>query len=519
MASLTDDVMIQARARVGTRLAGKWRLDALLGAGGMGVVYAATHRNGHRVAIKMLHPALSIDGSVKGRFLREGYIANAVGHPGAVRVVDDDTAEDGAVFLVMELLEGESFGGRARKEGHRLPLAEVTAMASAVLETLAAAHEKGIFHRDIKPDNIFATHDGGVKLLDFGIARLADPTGVSFTGSGATMGTPAFMAPEQAMGDAEQVDGQSDLWALGATMFTLVAGRHVHEASSVNQQLVLAATRPAPRLLDAAPATPRALADVIDRALAFAKRDRFLTATGMRRALLEACASLGDGPASPAGGHASSPAGAFRPERAAGGPAPSAADASMALPATQDPLPALSGPPTATVPPLDLSVGPTPSSPTPPALTHRAPLAGPPGRAWLWGSLGGVAVAALSFGALLHAGTTPAPGGAAATAPGPGSGYGSAQQGSAAPLPAPIPGVPGVAADPAAPGVAADPSPPPADPAPPASSEPVAAPLASAGSSQQPAASRGASAPAPRASTDRPRIGQPGRPTLFDRRY
>src|SRR6185295_962949 len=107
----------RAEARVGMVLKGKWRLDALLGVGGMAAVYAATHRNGSRGAIKVLHVELSGDGEVKRRFLREGYVANSVEHPGTVRVLDDDVAEDGSAFLVMELLEGETLEARAERRG------------------------------------------------------------------------------------------------------------------------------------------------------------------------------------------------------------------------------------------------------------------------------------------------------------------------------------------------------------------------------------------------------------------
>jgi serine/threonine protein kinase len=115
-----DPMLLRARARVGTVLREKWRLDALLGFGGMAAVYSATHRNGSRVAVKILHPELSINAQVKTRFLREGYVANSVGHDGAVRVTDDDTADDGSAFLVMDLLDGETLEDRRMRFGGRL---------------------------------------------------------------------------------------------------------------------------------------------------------------------------------------------------------------------------------------------------------------------------------------------------------------------------------------------------------------------------------------------------------------
>jgi eukaryotic-like serine/threonine-protein kinase len=177
-----DELTLRARARVGQVLKDKWRLDELLGVGGMASVYAATHRNASRVAVKMLHVELSLDPSIRARFQREGYLANTVGHPGAVRVLDDDVADDGSVFLVMELLEGETVLARWIRKGRTLPAEEVVSVTDQLLDVLAAAHARGTVHRDIKPENIFLTRDGLVKVLDFGIARVQELA----SGSGAT---------------------------------------------------------------------------------------------------------------------------------------------------------------------------------------------------------------------------------------------------------------------------------------------------------------------------------------------
>ena len=139
---------VQAHARLGQVLRGKWRLDRLLGIGGMASVYAGTHRNGKQGAVKVLHRELSVDADACGRFLREGYVANRVGHPGAVSVLDDDTAEDGSVFLVMELLEGQTLEARAAAcKGSVLAPPEVVFIAQELLSVLAAAHHNGIVHR------------------------------------------------------------------------------------------------------------------------------------------------------------------------------------------------------------------------------------------------------------------------------------------------------------------------------------------------------------------------------------
>lgn len=166
-----------AEKRIGITLRERYRLDKLLGLGGMAAVYRAVHRNGHKVAIKMLHPTLAFSESVSARFLKEGYVANAVDHPGAVRVIDDDRAPDGAAFLVMELLEGETVDARCAETGHKLPVSEVCDIAIALLGVLEAAHAKGIVHRDIKPQNVFLTRANEVKILDFGIARMHEGVG------------------------------------------------------------------------------------------------------------------------------------------------------------------------------------------------------------------------------------------------------------------------------------------------------------------------------------------------------
>jgi len=273
----------RAEARIGSVIKDKWRLDKLLGVGGMACVYSATHRNKKRAAVKMLHREYSTDSAIRERFLREGYLANSVGHRGVVTVDDDDIAEDGAAFIVMELLDGETLEQRWRRKEHRLPVEEVLAVADQVLDALAAAHAQGIIHRDLKPENLFLTRDGVVKLLDFGIGRLKELKGVPTTTlSGAAMGTPAFMAPEQARGRWDEVDGQTDLWALGATLFTLLTGKYVHEGQTVNETLALAVTEQARSLKTLRPELPERVIRLIDRALSYAKPARFADARAMQ---------------------------------------------------------------------------------------------------------------------------------------------------------------------------------------------------------------------------------------------
>jgi serine/threonine-protein kinase len=303
--NVADELTRRAEARVGQVVRGRWRLDTLLGVGGMAAVYAATHRNGKRVALKILHSEVSTNAEIRRRFVDEGYAANRVGHPGAVSVIDDDIAEDGCAFLVMDLLEGETLEARMQRRGRMWP-GELLPIVDGLLDVLAAAHDHGIVHRDIKPDNIFITSERSVKLLDFGIARLAEPGRPRTTLAGTPMGTPPFMAPEQARGHWESLDGRTDLWAVGATMFFQLTGRQVHEGETSNEELLLAMTRPAPSIGSIAPNLPKAIVDLVDRALAFAQEDRWPTARDMQAACRTVLALLGPEAYAPSGDDASS---------------------------------------------------------------------------------------------------------------------------------------------------------------------------------------------------------------------
>ena len=276
---------------VGQTLAGKWHIDAELGKGGTSTVYAATHRNGLRVAIKVLHRDLTRDKEMRTRFLREGYVANTLQHPGIVRVLDDDVLEDGTAFVVMDLLEGESLAARAERRGGRLPPEDVLPAVDRLLDTLAVAHEARIVHRDIKPDNVFLTTSNEVKVLDFGLARLREAMGryaLEATSSGMVLGTLDYMSPEQARGDNDKIDGRADLWSVGATVFRLLSGRRVHSGKPVNEYLLATATEDPRSLAVVAPELPASLVAVVDRALKLDKNVRWPDARAMRAALREA---------------------------------------------------------------------------------------------------------------------------------------------------------------------------------------------------------------------------------------
>jgi hypothetical protein len=281
-------------ASIGDTLRGKWHLDGVIGSGGMGSVFAATHRNGMRGAVKILHAAHSTSDESRERFRREGYIANKIGHPSVVLVLDDDIAEDGSPFLVMELLEGASLAARAADSSGRLPPQQVMLAIDEVLDVLAVAHDAGVVHRDIKPENIFVTSEGLVKVLDFGIAHLAEAAAGDrgLTQTGIAMGTPAFMSPEQARGRWDLVGAPSDLFAVGATMFTLVSGEFVHPEGTTAEIAAATFTKQARSLADAMPDAPPALVRIVDRALRLAADERWSDARAMQLALREAYAEV-----------------------------------------------------------------------------------------------------------------------------------------------------------------------------------------------------------------------------------
>lgn len=277
-----------AEAKLGQVLCGKYTLDRVLGVGGMATVYRASHRNGHKAAVKILHPHLAAYGGIRERFVKEAYTANRLEHAGAVSITDDDVAEDGSAFLVMELLDGETLDSWSERCGPALPPAEVARAMHEVLDVLVAAHRHGVIHRDLKPENIFRNRDGRIKVLDFGIARAIFDSAPSQTRTGSLLGTPAYMPPEQACGRIREIDGRTDLWAVGATAFSLFTGRTVHTQDTVEMLHVAAATQPAPAITAVLASVPGEIAAVFDRALAFDKLGRWENAREMQAALEDA---------------------------------------------------------------------------------------------------------------------------------------------------------------------------------------------------------------------------------------
>jgi eukaryotic-like serine/threonine-protein kinase len=269
----------QPDERIGREI-GRWRVEKLLGSGGMASVYAAVDASGARVALKVLHPEMARRSDVRERFLREAYVANRIGHPGVVRVLEH--GQDTETFLAMELLEGEPLSARAQRPND-FTLRELLGYAVELLDILAVAHEKGVIHRDIKPDNVWVTTEGRVKMLDFGIARVMDDVPSDFkTRTGLALGTIPYMAPEQALGRRGQVDGRTDLFATGALLFRILAGRRVHDEPSEAELLVAMATKPAPKLATAAANVPADVCAIVDNALAFSREARYPDARTMQ---------------------------------------------------------------------------------------------------------------------------------------------------------------------------------------------------------------------------------------------
>jgi serine/threonine protein kinase len=213
---------------IGSVLDGRYRIEAVLGAGGMGKVYRGQHTGiGRTVAIKVLHTDLSRNPEAAQRFQREAIASGRLDHPNIVGVSDSGVLPDGSCYLVMEALEGESVGERLDRE-HRIAWPEAIEIIRGVLKGLAHAHERGVVHRDIKPDNIFlAKKDGAiaVKILDFGIAKLyaGNANDPASTRAGLTVGTPAYLSPEQAVGG--EITPAADLYSTTIVLFEMLAGR------------------------------------------------------------------------------------------------------------------------------------------------------------------------------------------------------------------------------------------------------------------------------------------------------
>jgi len=265
----------------GELLSATWLVGPLIGTGGMAAVYAATGLRGERAAVKVMRSDLAMQPGLLQRFLREGTIARRVDHPHMVYLYGEGTTDAGNPYLAFELLDGCTIDTLFRSDEHRPTIPQLLRYFLDVMDLMAACHDQGIVHRDLKPANLYVTRWGRAKVLDFGVAR-AEGLSEEFLRPGTAMGTPSFMAPEQAMGAWEHVDASADVFSLGATLFALLSGQRLHHGKSEAASFKLAATRRAPCLRSAAASLPADVVAFVDRALAWDKRARFPTAREMR---------------------------------------------------------------------------------------------------------------------------------------------------------------------------------------------------------------------------------------------
>lgn len=280
-------------ALLGVTLSDTYVVERVVGEGGMGRVYLARHTRitQKRVAVKVLHPQYSSNTEVLARFQREAEAAAAVCHPNVLTVFDVARTPKGQPYLVCEYLEGSDLSERLKAEG-KLTISEAVHIARQICRGLGAAHASGVVHRDLKPQNIFLTGDlpaaaparPEVKILDFGLSRfLSGASGNQLTKAGVIMGTPSYMAPEQAR--AEPVDHRADVYGVGAILYTVLTGRPPFLEDTPHETVlaVLHGTPPSPRALE--PRIPEALEAVICRAIARDPNARYEDAAALERAL------------------------------------------------------------------------------------------------------------------------------------------------------------------------------------------------------------------------------------------
>jgi serine/threonine-protein kinase len=253
----------------------------------MGRVYEARHTriSGKRFAIKMLHPEFARQPEVLSRFQREAEAAATIDSPHVVDVFDVDRTADGRAFLVAEFLQGKEFADYLEQSG-KMPVGAAVRIVRQICKALAAAHDKGVVHRDMKPENVFLTGDPArptAKVIDFGISKLDDGSGAGLTKTGMIMGTPSYMAPEQARG--ERVDHRADIYAVGAILYCALTGKRPFDLGDPTATLTAVLTQDPARPRSLEPTIPEPLEMIIQKAMAKSPQDRYESMAELDEAL------------------------------------------------------------------------------------------------------------------------------------------------------------------------------------------------------------------------------------------
>ena len=301
------ELEVSGHSLVGQVLGGSYRVLRRLAEGGMATVFEAEHvRLGRRVAVKVLGRHLDHDDNAVARFVREADVVSQLTHPHIVSVLDFDVTAEGEPYLVLELLDGKSLEQLLEDERPR-PLFQAVHLALQIASGLTAAHRAGIVHRDLKPANVFVVDAPGeglfVKLLDFGISKAARRS-PRLTGDRQLLGTPEYMAPEQARGDSHEVDARADIYALGLVTYEMLTGEQPFFADDIAMVLRKVATFEPPPASSLAPGVPASVDAVLARALAKRRKDRFDSVLKFADALADAakCAARSHAAAVPAAG-------------------------------------------------------------------------------------------------------------------------------------------------------------------------------------------------------------------------
>ncbi|QDT07160.1 Serine/threonine-protein kinase PknB [Rubripirellula lacrimiformis] len=260
-----------------------YELGEVLGVGTVGTIYSATEKaSGNVVALKKLHPAVSQDATIRARFEREMLILSRLRHPNII-AYHSGGDDHGTLFYVMEMVRGGTVKDLLESDG-RFQWPVVVELGRQICSALQYAHNYGVIHRDLKPGNLFLTRDGTVKLGDFGIAR--DLHNADLTNSGMTVGTHAYMAPEQITGDAS-ISGKADLYALGCCLYEMLVGRKPFNGENFAQLFEQHLRTPPPRVRDAVPDCPAELDNIVHQLLAKRPEDRPFNARSVQAVMLQ----------------------------------------------------------------------------------------------------------------------------------------------------------------------------------------------------------------------------------------